>query len=120
MYDNSNVFARILSGDIPAAKVYEDDTVLAFNDSSPSAPVHVIVVPKGEYSSFQHFTETAPVEAIGKFFQSVQRVAKHLGVDKNGFRLVTNNGADAGQTVFHFHVHILAGEPLGGVCGRRT
>lgn len=120
MYDKGNVFARILRGEIPAKKVHEDDRVLAFHDNTPSAPVHVIVVPKGEYTSFQHFTETAPAEEIGDFFVEVRKVAKQLGVDKGGYRLVTNNGPDAGQTVMHFHVHILAGEPLGTVLGRRT
>jgi histidine triad (HIT) family protein len=120
MYDHSNVFARIIRGEIPAKKIYEDASVLAFEDNSPSAPVHVIVVPKGEYTSFQHFTETAGAAEVGAFFITVDTIAKQLGIDQNGFRLVTNNGADAGQTVPHFHVHILAGEPLGGLLGQRT
>jgi histidine triad (HIT) family protein len=120
MYDTNNVFARIIRGEIPAAKVYEDDSVLAFKDNTPSAPIHIIVVPKAGYTSFEHFTRTASAEEIGHFFKTVGTIAKQLGAEENGFRLVTNNGPDAGQTVMHFHVHILAGEPLGGVLGRRT
>ena len=120
MYDTGNVFARILRGEIPAKKIYEDTSVLAFEDNSPSAPIHAIVVPKGEYISFADFTTRAPAEEVGKFFATVRKIAESLDPQGKGYRLITNNGKDAGQTVFHFHVHILGGEPLGGVLHRRT
>jgi len=113
-YDSSNVFAKIIRGEIPCKKLYEDDYALAFYDIEPSAPVHVLVVPKGEFTSFHDFA-THDAGCIGQFFQSVQKVATQLGVAEGGYRLITNHGADASQSVAHFHVHILAGKPLGGL-----
>lgn len=116
-YDPSNVFAKILRGEIPCNKAYEDEFVLAFHDIAPSAPVHVLVVPKGEYVSFDDFAANAPAEFIASFWQSVQKVAAQLGVNKTGYRLISNHKEYAGQSVFHFHVHILAGKPLGALLG---
>ena len=113
VYDKQNIFAKILRAEIPCDKVYEDEHVLAFNDISPAAPVHVLVIPKGEYVSFNDFA--AQGGDIAAFFASVQKVAAHLGVEAGGYRLITNHGADACQTVPHFHVHILAGCVLGGL-----
>jgi histidine triad (HIT) family protein len=112
MYDSSNIFARILKGEIPCNKVYEDEVALAFHDIQPSAPVHVLVVPKGEFISFEDFSAQS-VETIGHFFQSIRKVAESLGLKE--YRLITNHGSGAGQSVFHFHVHILSGKPLGAL-----
>jgi diadenosine tetraphosphate (Ap4A) HIT family hydrolase len=112
-YDSNNVFAKIIRGEIPSKKVYEDDEVFAFHDISAAAPVHVLVVPKGEYISLNDFAQKAGAEKVGKFFISVQKVAALLGVEEKGYRIITNHGADASQSVFHFHVHILGGRPLG-------
>lgn len=115
MYDKNNVFARILRGEIPSKKAYEDERVLAFYDVSPAAPVHVLVIPKGEYVSFDDFAAKAGTEAMSNFFGKVRDIAGALGVDKTGYRLISNHGADASQSVPHFHVHILGGRPLGGL-----
>ena len=93
----------------------EDDGVLAFQDIAQAAPVHVIVVPKGEYISFNDFTRIAGAEEIADFFKKVQLVAKQLGADKDGYRIITNHGKNAAQSVPHFHVHIIAGRPLGAL-----
>ena len=114
-YDSQNIFAKIIRGDIPTNILHDDEVSIAFNDIEPAAPVHVLVVPKGEYVSFDDFTANAGAETVAKFFQAVQQVAAKLGVDKTGYRLITNHGADASQTVPHFHVHILGGKPLGGL-----
>jgi histidine triad (HIT) family protein len=115
MYDSNNVFAKIQRGEIPAKKVYEDDAVLAFHDISAAAPVHVLVIPKGEYVSFDDFCAKAANDTIVAFFKSVQRIAAILGLPENGYRLITNHGPDASQSVPHFHVHILGGRSLGGL-----
>lgn len=115
-YDKNNIFAKILRGEIPCKKVYEDDFALAFHDIAPAAPVHVLVIPKGEYMSFHDFVN-APAALQTGFYAVVQTVAAQLGVEKNGYRIISNHGADAGQMVPHFHVHILAGENLGGLRG---
>ena len=117
-YDDSNIFAKILRGDIPCAKVYEDASALAFNDIHPQAPVHVLVIPKGPYVSMDDFTANAPPDLIAGFFQAVGTVARRLGVHESGYRLVANTGADGHQEVMHFHVHIFAGRPLGPMIRR--
>ncbi len=115
IYDSTNIFARILRGEIPNKTVYDDEHVLAFHDVSPAAPIHVLVIPKGEYSSFDDFAATANALVIAQFFKKVQDIAVLVGADKTGYRLVTNHGADAAQSVAHFHIHILAGKPLGSL-----
>jgi histidine triad (HIT) family protein len=112
-YDRNNIFAKILRGEIPCKKVYEDQYVFAFEDIAPAAPAHVLVIPKGEYCSFHDFTTQAPPDMMQGFFAGVQKVATHLGLDKNGYRIITNHGPDASQTVHHFHVHIMGGRNLG-------
>jgi histidine triad (HIT) family protein len=114
-YDTNNIFAKIIRGEVPCKKVYEDDVAFAFHDISAAAPVHVLVVPKGEYVSFNDFTTKAGAVAVGNFFASVQKVAASLGLEQQGYRLITNHGAHASQSVFHFHVHILGGRALGGL-----
>lgn len=110
-YDSNNVFAKILRGEIPAEKLYEDEFALAFPDISPSAPTHVLVIPKGNYERIDDFLSNAPDREIVGFFKAVHTVAKQLGID--AYRIITNNGEAAGQTVHHFHVHILGGKKLG-------
>ena len=112
-YDDSNIFARILRSEIPCKKVYEDDWALAFHDINPLAPVHVLVVPKGRYVSFADFSLNAGDDEIAGFMRAVGRVAKEQGLEAPGYRLLANMGADAGQEVAHFHVHLFGGRPLG-------
>lgn len=111
-YDKNNIFARILRGEIPCNKVYEDDHALAFHDITPAAPTHVLVIPKGEYVSFHDFAAASPATVAG-FFAAVQKVATLLSVEASGYRIISNHGADAAQSVPHFHVHILAGTRMG-------
>lgn len=118
-YDTDNIFARILRGEIPNKTVYEDDHVLAFHDIAELAPVHVLVIPKGEYVSLDDFSAKASAEEIGHFFKVVGQIARDHGVAESGFRVVTNTGPHATQEVPHFHVHILGGRQLGGI-SRRT
>lgn len=111
-YDRSNIFALILRGEAPSKKVYEDEFALAFHNIHPQAPVHVLVVPKGEYVSSVDFCATAPPELVVGFWRAVGKVASELGLDEPGYRLVANHGADANQVVFHFHVHIIGGRHM--------
>jgi histidine triad (HIT) family protein len=112
VYDRNNIFARILRGEIPCKKVGEDEFALAFHDINPLAPVHVLVIPKGEYVSNADFAAAAPPELVVGFWRAVAKVAHDLGLDAAGYRLVANHGANSGQTVFHFHVPIFAGKPM--------
>ncbi len=113
IYNNSNIFAKIIRGEIPADKIFEDDKVLAFHDISKAAPTHILVIPKGEYVDFLDFTAKATSEEISYFFKKVNDIAKLAQADESGFRLISNIGSDAHQTVPHFHLHILAGKTLG-------
>jgi len=113
MYDKTNLFARIISGEVPSTKVFEDDKVIAINDRYPAAPVHVLVMPRGEYKSFHDFSVKAPPEEIAHFFKVVQEIAVKLGLETSGYRLIANHGADASQTISHFHVHLLGKKRLG-------
>lgn len=114
-YDKNNVFAKILRGEIPSNVVYEDEAVLAFHDISAAAPVHVLVIPKGEYTSFHDFVTQAGAEEVAGFFSRVGKVAEDLGLVSDGYRLITNHGYNGSQSVAHFHVHILGGRQLGGL-----
>lgn len=114
-YDQNNIFAKIIRGEIPANKVYEDENILAFHDISKAAPVHILVIPKGEYVSFTDFSSQASNDEIGNFFKQVRKIAEEFSVDQSGYRLITNIGSDASQTVPHFHVHIIGGKKLGGL-----
>ena len=117
-YDPENIFAKILRGEIPCDKVYEDDAALAFRDINPQAPVHVLVIPKGAYVSLDDFSENGSEGEISGFFRAVATVARDLGVVGSGYRFLANNGADAHQEVPHFHVHNFAGRDLGGMIKR--
>lgn len=112
-YDQDNIFARILRGDIPCDKVYEDDHVLAFNDIYPKAPVHVLVIPKGPYVSAADFGAKASADEITAFWRAVSKIAADRGLPETGFRLIANTGVNGGQEVPHFHVHLLGGKALG-------
>ena len=112
-YDDNNIFARILRGEIPAKKVHEDAYALAFHDIAPQAPVHVLVIPKGRYVSIADFSAAATPGEITGFWRAVGQVAKALGLEADGYRVLMNMGVHAGQEVPHFHVHICAGRPLG-------
>jgi len=112
-YDPDNIFAKILRGEIPCDKVYEDDQALAFRDINPQAPVHVLVIPKGPYVSLEDFTAKASPEEISGFFRAVGKVARELDLVEPGYRILSNIGRDGGQEVPHLHVHIFGGRPLG-------
>jgi diadenosine tetraphosphate (Ap4A) HIT family hydrolase len=111
-YDRNNVFARILRGELPCKKVHEDDFALAFHDIRPLAPVHVLVIPKGEYVSMADFGTKAPAALVVGFWRAVARVARDLGLEPDGYRVVSNHGPHGGQEVFHFHVHIFGGRQM--------
>jgi diadenosine tetraphosphate (Ap4A) HIT family hydrolase len=117
-YDSSNIFARILRGEIPCTKVFEDEHVLAFRDIHPAAPVHVLVIPKGAYVSAQDFAEKASAAEQMAFFAAIASIARTEGVVEGGYRLISNHGVAANQEVPHFHMHILGGRPLGGMIAR--
>jgi histidine triad (HIT) family protein len=112
-YDSNNIFARILRGEIPCDKIYEDDYALAFNDIQPKAPVHALVIPKGAYLSMTEFARDAKPEEIAGFFRAVGKVVEKLGIAPGGYRTIANTGLNGGQEVPHFHLHILAGKSLG-------
>ncbi len=112
-YDEANIFARILRGEIPCRKVYEDEWALAFHDIAPQAPTHVLVIPKGKWCGWSDFSEKASAEEIAGFVRAVGKIAKELGLEAPGYRLLVNLGADSGQEVPHLHVHIFGGRPLG-------
>jgi histidine triad (HIT) family protein len=117
-YDHDNIFARILRGEIPCAKVYEDEHALAFNDINPQAPVHVLVIPKGPYVSWDDFSERASAEEIAGFVRAVGRVARDKGLVAPGYRLLANVGPNSGQEVPHLHVHLFGGRGLGAMLSR--
>jgi diadenosine tetraphosphate (Ap4A) HIT family hydrolase len=112
-YDPSNIFAKVLRGEVPCRKVYEDEFALAFHDIAPQAAVHVLVVPKGEYVSWDDFSAHAPADLIAGFVRAVGKVARDLGLVEPGYRLLANVGAHGGQEVPHLHVHLFGGQPLG-------
>jgi diadenosine tetraphosphate (Ap4A) HIT family hydrolase len=112
-YDDGNVFARILRGEIPSTPVYEDEHALAFHDIAPAAPVHILAIPKGAYVSWDDFSERASAEEIAGFVRAVGKVARDQGLVAPGYRLLANAGLNSGQEVPHLHVHIFAGRPLG-------
>ena len=115
-YDNQNIFAKILKGEIPCDKVLETEYSLAFNDIAPQAPVHVLVIPKGQYVCFDHFSCSASDEEIADFCRAAAEVCRMKGISADsggGYRLISNAGSDGVQEVPHFHAHILGGRPMG-------
>ena len=117
-YDRNNVFARILRGELPCSKVYEDEHVLAFRDIHPQAPVHIVVIPKGEYFSVDDFSEKASEAELAAFFRAIGRIARAEGVAETGYRILANHGAAAHQDVPHFHLHLVGGRDLGPMLRR--
>ena len=117
-YDETNIFARILRGEIPAKRVYEDEHALAFEDIAPQAPTHILVIPKGAYVSWDDFSARASEAEIAGFVRAVGAVSRAAGLVAPGYRLLANSGPDAGQEVAHLHVHIFAGRPLGPMLAR--
>ena len=112
-YDDDNIFARILRGEVPATRVYEDEHALAFEDINPQARLHVLVIPKGRYVSWDDFSARADAAEIAGFVRAVGTVARDLKLVEPGYRLLANVGAHGGQEVPHLHVHLFGGEPLG-------
>ncbi len=112
-YDSNNIFAKILRGEIPCKPIYEDDFALAFHDIHPQAPVHALVIPKGEYENHAAFVSEASEKEILGLARAVREVVEMLGVAEGGYRLITNCGANGGQEVPHYHIHILGGGPVG-------
>ncbi|WP_120716058.1 histidine triad nucleotide-binding protein [Tsuneonella amylolytica] len=116
-YDEANIFAKILRGEIPSKKVYEDDHALAFHDIAPQAPVHILVIPKGAYVSWDDFTAKASDAEIAGFARAVGHVAREAGLVDAGYRVLYNVGVNGGQEVPHLHAHIFGGKPLGRMIG---
>jgi len=112
-YDPNNIFARILRGEIPNNTVYEDEYALAFHDINPQTPTHVLVIPKGAYVSFADFSAEASDAEIVGLVRAVGKVARDLGAEDPGYRILANNGGDAHQEVPHLHIHVFAGTDLG-------
>src|SRR5207302_4881378 len=117
-YDRNNVFARILRGELPCNKVYEDEHVLAFHDIQPQAPTHIVLIPKGEYASVDDFSEKASAAELAAFVRAIGRIAREQGVSDSGYRILANHGAAAHQEVPHFHLHLFGGRDLGPMLRR--
>jgi len=117
-YDDSNIFARILRGELPCKKVYEDEHVLAFHDINPLSPTHILVIPKGAYVSWDDFSEKASDQEMAALVRATGRIARDAGLVESGYRLLANTSRNAGQEVPHLHVHIFAGRPLGPMLAR--
>ncbi|MDA0870404.1 MAG: histidine triad nucleotide-binding protein [Proteobacteria bacterium] len=123
-YDQNNIFAKILRGEIPCDKIYESDHALAFKDIHPQAKVHVLVIPKGAYVNMDDFSQNASSEEITGLIRALGEVAKIIGVSQyssgKGYRYIGNNGPDGGQEVPHLHFHIVGGEPLGRMVSTKS
>ena len=119
-YDDNNIFAKILRGEIPCKKVHEDLHTLAFDDINPQAPVHTLVIPKGKYVSMTEFAANASDVELAAFSRAILKVVQTKGLKEGGYRLITNNGPNGGQEVPHLHVHVVGGSPLGPMLVRRT
>jgi len=117
-YDDSNIFARILRGEVPAKRVMESEHCLAFHDINPIAPIHVLVIPKGAYVSWDDFAAKASDPEIADLTRTIAKVAASVGADSQGYRLLSNVGKRGGQEVPHLHVHIFGGAPLGPMLSR--
>lgn len=112
-YDDQNIFAKILRDELPSKRVYEDEWALAFHDIHPQAPLHLLVIPKGPYVSWDDFSANGSAEEIAGFIRAVGKVARDHGLVEPGYRLLTNIGPDSHQEVPHLHVHLFAGKKLG-------
>ncbi len=117
-YDDNNIFARILRDEIPSARIYEDDWAIAFHDINPQAPQHILVIPRGRWRSWADFSAHAGDSEIAGFIRAIGTVARGLGLEEPGYRLLANTGIDAHQEVPHLHVHLFGGRPLGPMLSR--
>ena len=117
-YDDSNIFARILRGELPSTNVFEDEHTLALHDINPLAPTHILVIPKGRYVSWDDFSEKASDEEIASFVRAVGKIARDAGLVNDGYRVRANVGLNSGQEVPHLHLHIFGGRPLGPMLAR--
>jgi diadenosine tetraphosphate (Ap4A) HIT family hydrolase len=117
-YDRNNVFARILRGELPCNKVYEDEHVLAFHDIRPQAPTHIVLIPKGEYVSVDDFSAKASAAELAAFLRAIGRIAHEQVVSDSGYRILANHGMAAHQEVPHFHLHLFGGRDLGPMLRR--
>jgi diadenosine tetraphosphate (Ap4A) HIT family hydrolase len=110
MYDKNNIFAKIISGEVAAEKLYEDEKIIAIHDKNPAAPVHILIIPKQAYIDFADFIANAPAADVSHYYQTISKIASLQGVDE--YRLITNKGKKAGQSVFHFHTHLIGGKSI--------
>lgn len=110
MYDNNNIFAKIINGQVPAEKLYEDEKVIAIQDKNPAAPIHILIMPKQGYIDFDDFITKAPASDVLHYYQTIPKIASLQGAEE--YRLITNNGKKAGQSVFHFHTHLISGKSI--------
>ena len=117
-YDDGNIFARILRGEIPSKRIYEDEHVLAFHDINPLAPTHILVIPKGPYVSWDDFSEKASDSEIAGFVRALGKIARDERLVDQGYRILANVGLNSGQEVPHLHAHIFGGRPLGPMLAR--
>ena len=106
------VFCKIINGEIPSEKVYEDDEVIAFKDINPAAPIHILVIPKKHIPTLLDVSDEDNY-LIGKIYKTINKIAKEIGIENDGFRVIANCGRDSGQEVMHIHFHVLAGKKLG-------
>ena len=118
-YDDNNIFAKILRGEIPCNKVYEDEHVLAFHDIAPQAKIHILVIPKGKYIAIDDFGAKASAEEIKAFHMAVDKIVEQQNLKESGYRCISNTGLNGGQEVPHYHLHILGGNPLGRMVQKR-
>lgn len=116
-YDPNNIFAKILRGEIPCKKVHEDDHTLAFHDIAPKAPIHILVLPKGAYTDMDDFTARASADEIAALWRALGQIARDQGLDKTGYRVISNCGLNGGQEVPHLHLHLVGGKRLGAMIG---
>ena len=115
LYDQNNVFAKILRAEIPCNKILENDTSLAFSDINPKAQIHILIIPKNPYVNFYDFTKNASLTEVESFWKLVNEVIEYTSVGEEGFRIIANSGKHGNQDVPHFHVHLLGGNNLGGM-----
>ena len=119
MYDDNNIFAKIIRKEIPCDALYEDEKVLFFNDINPIAKIHILAIPKNPVINFRDFVSNTDSETVKYFFDKISDIINNFGLDKTGYRLVTNDGPDANQEVPHFHIHIIGGQNLGGLMAEK-
>ncbi|ADE39872.1 HIT domain-containing protein [Candidatus Puniceispirillum marinum] len=118
-YDDNNIFAKILRGDIPCHKCDEDEFTLSFHDIAPQAPVHVLVIPKGRYVDYTDFASHASAAEIAGFAKAIQRVAEKTGISETGYRIISNIGVNGHQEVPHLHMHVIGGAPTGPMLSKQ-